>query len=118
MASEVGARGEQVAAEYLQRLGYRILQTNYRTRYGEIDLVCQHDGDLVFVEVKARTSYRYGRPEEAITAGKRQRLKLAAALYLQEHAARWRRLRLEMVAVDLTPGLLAVSAIRHYPELA
>ncbi len=112
-----GQRGEQVAAEYLTRLGYQVLERNFRTRFAELDLVCRHGLDLVFVEVKARTSHRFGLPEEAITWSKRQKLRLAISQYLDAHSHRWRQLRIEVVAIDLQPGSLAAQDIRHIKEI-
>ena len=74
----LGARGEDIAAAFLQAHGYTIQRRNYRCRYGEIDLVCTHDAVLVFCEVKLRRSNSFGMPEEAITPRKLARLALAA----------------------------------------
>lgn len=113
----IGQRGEEIAAEYLTRLGYKILESNFRTRFGEIDLVCQDSRDLVFVEVKARTSHRFGLPEESVTLRKRQRLRLAISLYLQSRETRFRRLRLEVIAIDLDPGSLQANEVRHFKDV-
>jgi putative endonuclease len=113
----IGQRGEQLAAEYLERKGYRVLQSNFRTRYGEVDLICQDGHDLVFIEVKARTSHRLGLPEQAVTPGKLRRLRRAILFYLQEQRRRYRGLRIEVVAVDLEPGSLAAREIRHFKEI-
>ena len=80
-----GKWGEAYAAEFLHKQGYSILARNYRTPYGEIDLVAQQHERLVFVEVKTRSSSAFGYPEEAITPQKRQHLYDAAILYVQEH---------------------------------
>lgn len=113
----VGRRGEDVAADYLGQQGYQIVERNFRTRFGEIDLICWDDRDLVFVEVKARTSHRFGLPEEAITWRKRQKLRQLISLYLQEHEQRFQRLRLEAIAIDLEPVSLLVRAIRHFRDI-
>ena len=89
----LGARGEEIAAAYLQAHGYTIQVRNYRCRYGEIDLVCTHGTVLVFCEVKLRRSDKYGTPEEGVTPRKLARLALAAHSYLAEHGleeADWR----------------------------
>jgi putative endonuclease len=112
-----GKRGEEVAAAYLERLGYQVLEHNFRTRFAELDLVCRHGPDLVFVEVKARTSHRFGLPEEAVTSRKRQKLRLAISQYLETYSPRFRRLRLEVLAIDLQAGSLAVQDIRHIKDI-
>lgn len=114
---QVGQRGESLAADYLGRLGYLVQERNFHTRFGEIDLICRDGQDLVFVEVKARTSRRFGAPEEAITWSKRRKLRLAIATYLEANQPRFRRLRLEVVAIDLEPETLAPLDIRHIQDI-
>jgi putative endonuclease len=74
--------GEQVCAAWLQSLGYRVLETNYRCRRGEIDLIVSKGSTIAFVEVKTRTAGSIAFPEEAVTQNKQQRIRLAAAHYL------------------------------------
>ena len=81
---KIGHWGEQVAAEYLQKRGYELVDRNVRTPYGEIDLILLFNGILVFVEVKTRTSSRYGYPEESITPRKQQHMLDSAEHYAQE----------------------------------
>ena len=80
-----GAWGEDYAAAYLRRHGYRILTRNYSCRFGEIDLIAEQEGTLLFVEVKLRTNLRYGMPRESVTAKKQEKLRSAALLYLSMH---------------------------------
>ena len=61
--NKLGGRGEKIAASFLRRQGYRIIEKNYRTRLGEIDIVAREDEDLVFVEVKTRRSTEFGLPQ-------------------------------------------------------
>lgn len=77
-----GARAERLAADYLMRQGLTIVGRNFRTRFGEIDLIARDGRTLVFVEVRMRTSQRYGGALESITARKRARLIAAAGGYL------------------------------------
>ena len=81
-AAAVGPRAEALAAEYLMQKGLRLVARNFRTRFGEIDVIA-YDGDvLVFVEVRLRSSLRFGGAVESITASKRTRLLAAARGYL------------------------------------
>ena len=80
---EMGRQGEGEAVRYLQANGYRILHRNLRARFGEIDVVARDGPALCFVEIKARSSTRFGFPEEAVTALKRRKLLKLAAWYLQ-----------------------------------
>ena len=79
----LGKEGEDRAANFLARQGYKILERNYRTRAGEIDLIALHEGMVVFVEVKTRTSNAFGAPELAVTLQKQQRMVKAALGYLR-----------------------------------
>ena len=80
--TELGAWGEDRAAEYLLDAGYRLLRRNFRCRVGEVDLIAQRDGVLAFVEVKLRKNSRYGEAREFVTAGKQRKIRLAASFYL------------------------------------
>lgn len=82
---KIGSEKEQIAAEYLKNRGYRILETNFRCRQGEIDLIARDGRYLVFVEVKYRTDRRAGEPEESVTWGKRRTIFQVAKYYLYRH---------------------------------
>ena len=79
---ETGGWGETLTAEYLKARGCKILETNWRCRFGEIDLIAEQGGVLLFVEVKLRSNLQYGMPREFVTAGKQKKLRAAASLYL------------------------------------
>lgn len=81
----LGAKWEKIIADYLRDEGYVILEMNYRTRYSEIDVIALDNKDLVFVEVKYRSSANAGDPLEAITPKKVYRIRNAALYYLSEH---------------------------------
>lgn len=79
-----GIAGEEKASGFLKERGYIILDRNYRRRGGEIDIVCERDGIVVFVEVKRRSSDSYGEPFEAVTKRKRRRIAHSAKRWLYE----------------------------------
>jgi putative endonuclease len=81
----LGARGEQLAAAWYVSRGYRVVARNWRCAEGELDLVLLGGGDLVFCEVKTRTSARFGLPAEAVTAAKQRRLRILATRFLAAH---------------------------------
>ena len=83
----LGRRGEKLACRLLWRRGFRIVARNVHAGRGEIDIVAERAGRVHFVEVKTRSSGGMGRPEERVDAAKRQRLKTAAAAYLDEFGA-------------------------------
>lgn len=78
----LGAIGEEAAVRFLRRRGYRIRDRNFRCRLGELDLVAEHRGTIVFAEVKTRTTAEFGIPFEAISSHKQRRLALLATYYL------------------------------------
>ena len=81
----LGHSGENLAKKYLMNKGYDCLHENYRTRYGEIDLIMRDGGYTVFVEVKTRTSKAFGRPAEAVDARKRRHIINCALMYFQKY---------------------------------
>ena len=83
---ELGNRGEAEAARYLRKKGYALLASQWRCRYGELDLVARDkQGTVCFVEVKLRSDTAHGLPREAVDRRKQERLRTAAALYLSTH---------------------------------
>lgn len=98
-----GERGEQLAARHYRRGAYRILERNFRTRQGEIDLIVQKGDTVVFAEVKTREPRSIAQPREFVTAQKQHRLILAAQRYLMLHPE-WANsvLRFDVVEVVLS----------------
>ena len=84
MSRSEGVWGEALVADYLREKGYKLAAHSYRCRFGEIDLIAEQEGTLLFVEVKLRTNLRYGMPREYVTAKKQEKLRAAALLYLSE----------------------------------
>lgn len=79
----VGTQGETLAAKYLESKGYEIIKRNYKNDYGEIDIIAAHDGYLIFVEVKTRSSLVFGFPSEAVDAHKRRKISQVASVYIR-----------------------------------
>ena len=98
---QVGRQGEDIAADYLQIKGYQILDRNYHSRFGEVDLVAEKDGVIVFVEVKARTNNRFGLPEESVTPEKLEKIYDTALFWLQEHPELPDDWRVDVIAIQL-----------------
>ena len=98
--NERGKKGEFLAARYLEEKGYTVIARNYHSRYGEIDLICRKDSYLVFIEVKERKASSLVNPLEAVTAKKREKLRLTAKQYLmQEESSCLLQPRFDVVAV-------------------
>ncbi len=97
----IGKTGESLAQDFLKKKGYRILETNFRCRFGEIDIVAQQRDTLVFIEVRSKTSSDFGSPEESITYTKMEHLKSAANFYLQQKARSAASWRIDVIALEL-----------------
>ena len=108
-----GKAGEDLAASLLEKQGYKILQRNYRFDRGEIDLVAQESGELVFVEVKTRHSDRFGSPEEAVTPAKEEQLKKVAEGYLLEHKLDRQACRFDIVSITYRGSTPQISIMRN-----
>ena len=104
----LGARGEDLTAERYVADGYEVLARNWRCRQGELDLVVQRDRVLVFCEVKTRRSDRFGSPLEAITREKRQRIRVLAGRWLDEHKPVVLEVRFDVACVTFAAAGRAV----------
>jgi len=100
----VGRIGEDAAVSYLKDKGYVIIDRNYRRRFGEIDIVAEDKGVLVFIEVKTRKSERYGSPFEAVDFRKQQKMSIVALDYISRHNKENCPARFDVVAVMLKDG--------------
>jgi putative endonuclease len=111
--AEIGALGEQLAVEHLSALGLRVLDRNWRCRYGELDVILADDATrtAVFVEVKTRTSDHFGGVEYAVTPDKVRRLRRLAGLWLAGQANRWAAVRIDVVGVRI--GRQRIPEITH-----
>ena len=98
---ELGAIGEKLARDFLKKKGYKIRETNFRCREGEIDIIAQKKGYLVFVEVRTKTSAGFGSPEESVTFAKKEKLIASAFSYLNSHKDLPEFWRIDFVAVEL-----------------
>ena len=109
----IGKQGEDKAKNYLKRRGYQILECNYRTKAGEIDLIAKEKDCLVFVEVKTRTTEEYGTPAEAVSFYKQQHMVKSAQHYLVRHGGEC-ECRFDVIEVRIqTRGFLKIAKINH-----
>jgi putative endonuclease len=97
----LGHLGESLAATFLEKIGYTILERNWRTPYGEIDLITQRDEVIAFVEVKTRTSRSLGPPEISITPRKQEHMRCAAEYYIQQHPELIKDWRIDAITIQL-----------------
>ena len=106
---DLGDFGERVAARHLEAKGYRIRERNYRTREGEVDIIAERGGTLIFVEVRARRGDALGTAAESVTAAKARRIVAAAEAYLQANEDCPADQRIDVIALSLTPDGRVVS---------
>ncbi|MCZ2824103.1 MULTISPECIES: YraN family protein [unclassified Modestobacter] len=110
----LGAYGERVAVRALTDAGLQVLDRNWRCRDGELDIVARDGQALVFCEVKTRTGTGFGHPAEAVTAGKRRRLRVLARAWLAAHDQRAPDLRFDVVGVHVpSSGPARVTHLRN-----
>ncbi len=96
---ELGIRGEQAAALFLERCGLTILERNWTCKFAEIDIIALEENQLVFCEVKTRKSCKAGTPASAVTPTKQKRYCRAAAFYMQQHPEVGLHIRFDVVAI-------------------
>ena len=115
--AEFGKRGEDLACEELRRRGYTILDRRFRTRCGELDIVARDAGVLVFVEVRARSSGKFGHAFESVTWQKRHRLSRMATSYLFMKRLSNVACRFDVVAVTASDGSFKVEVLKSAFDL-
>lgn len=98
---EVGKLGEKAAQKFLKKKGYRIRETGFRCRRGEIDIIAQKKDWLVFVEVRTKSNLDFGTPEESITQAKKEKLIASALTYTNTHQNLPSSWRIDVVAIEL-----------------
>jgi putative endonuclease len=96
-----GAEGEDLAVDYLEKKGYRILDRNFRYDHGEIDIIAEDEHrTLVFIEVKARRTKTYGDPEDAVTVSKRKKIRKTADGYIFLYSIDDQMCRFDIIAIE------------------
>ena len=109
----VGSSGEKLAYRYLKSLGYRVMESNFQTALGEIDLVAYQDQTLIFVEVKTRRSKKWGTPFMAVTATKQKKIIQVALEYIQVKKPRYDDLRFDIISIVWLPE--KEPHMEHFP---
>lgn len=97
---QIGKKGELLASKFLQKEAYTILETNWRFSKAEIDIICQKDEMLIFIEVKTRSSINMGRPEEFVTKKKEYLMLDAANRFMEQHGYNW-EIRFDIIAIHI-----------------
>ena len=121
-AKEIGILGETIAKNYLKAHGYEIIEQNFRTRYGEIDIIAfQNSGEdkqeepLVFVEVKTRTGNQFGYPEQSITSTKVEHILAAITEYLQKENKLDEAWQVDVISIEINDKQKPI--VTHYENV-
>ena len=109
---ELGDQGEDLAAAALKKQGYKILERNYLTPLGEIDIIAKQQGVFVFIEVKTRKSDRFGTPAEAVHPAKQAKLRRLADYYLKQKRLGEAPVRFDVVGITLKDGNPVIEIIQ------
>ncbi|MFC1811192.1 YraN family protein [Thermodesulfobacteriota bacterium] len=115
---QFGKESESMAVMHLKKNGYKILERNFRTKLGEIDIIAKDKGTLVFVEVKAKRSDRFGNPKEAVTPKKQRKISKVALQYLKATNQNHVKARFDVVAISLTQDNSIIEIVKNAFELA
>lgn len=111
--SDLGKLAEDFTVGFLQGKGYKIIDRNFRSRFGEIDIVAEESGTLVFVEVKARWSQKFGSPEEAVTPQKLYKIRKTAEYYSLLKSKINQKMRIDVVALEIADEVVLSAKIIH-----
>ena len=108
-----GQQGEQIAVDYLKKIGYQIEQRNFRCRQGEIDIIARDDATLVFIEVKTKSKTTFGAPQAMVTYTKQCTITRVAMYYVQQHRVMNTALRFDVIAIMFVPNQM--PEVNHIP---
>lgn len=111
--SEIGLKGEQIAADFLQNKGYSILHRNWRSGKKEIDIIAHKQDMLVVVEIKTRSRVQVGFPEDSVNTKKRSYLRIAAEMFINENP-QYRNIRFDIISIWMESG--NIKEIMHFEE--
>ena len=115
MSKKLGSLAEDLAETYFREHGYIVLGRNFRAGPGEIDLVLEKDDTVIFVEVKARRSLKYGLPQEAVTTSKQQTIRRVAEAYLQKNKRAGSEIRFDVMAITFSGRDGMKASFEHIP---
>jgi putative endonuclease len=110
---ELGKIGEKLALKHLKRHGYKILEQNYKSRYGEIDIIAKNKGVLAFIEVRTRKSMEFMRPEESVNIRKQRQITKVALDYLSTRNMQDTDCRFDVVAITFDDKKPKIELIKN-----
>ncbi len=112
-SKQIGKIGEQLACKYLEKLGYKIIQRNFYSRQGEIDIIAKQDKMIIFIEVKTRTNEQFGKPAEAVNRIKKKHIYQTAKYYLYNTKQEKKNIRFDVIEVYIKNGKIKFNHIKQ-----
>ncbi len=109
----LGKIAEEIAQNFFEKKGYKLLEKNFRIKLGEIDLIFEKRNVIVFIEVKARTCNKYGLPQEAVTPKKQEQIRKVALAYLQKLKKDYNEIRFDVIAITVKDGIPQIEHISN-----
>ena len=113
-----GEKSESIAVSYLKKQGYKIIEQNYRTKLGEIDIIAKEKGTIAFIEVKSRKSKNFGNPKWAVTPKKQRKISMVALWYLKTTKQSNVKARFDVVSIISDHDNPSIEIIKNAFELA
>lgn len=110
---ELGKKGEEIAINFLKGNGYIILERNFLTKFGEIDIIAKKNDEYIFTEVKTRTSRKYGRPSEAINNNKIKHIKNACQYYILKNNLKYKCIRFDVIEIYYEKKVFYINHIKN-----
>ena len=116
VSHELGRIGENIIADYITKLGYKVVERNFECNQGEIDIIAKDKGELVFIEVKTRTDISYGEASEAVTNTKKRHLINSIKYYIYKQKLENQPIRIDVAEVYINKGKVKVNYIKQAIE--
>lgn len=110
---ETGKLGEDIAAKYVERIGYEIIQRNFKCKQGEIDIIAKDGEEIVFIEVKTRLSMLYGQPKDAVDKRKKKYIYRSAEFYIYIRKLEKYPVRIDVIEVYKKQGRFKINYIKN-----
>lgn len=109
----IGIKGEDISANYLIKNGYNLIERNYRSKNGEIDLIALNNNEIVFIEVKTRTNLKYGMPIEAINYKKKRCIIKTAKEYVYKNKYKNINIRFDVIEIYLLNNMYKIRHVKN-----
>ncbi|MCM8799735.1 MAG: YraN family protein [Candidatus Omnitrophica bacterium] len=113
----LGLRGEESAVDFLKKNGFKILERNFRTNFGQIDIIAKEKNEICFIEVKTRKNFNFGLPQEAVSITKKKRIAKVALAYLKEKRLLNKKVRFDVVSILWDGNIPKIELIRDAFEV-